>query len=190
MPEMMDIYDEYHNRTGLTCERDKIPEGALCMGSVICFITRQGEILLQKRSGTRVHSGKWDYSAGGGAQVGETSAENVKREAYEELGLDINVDNTALFDVIENSGWIVNYYIQECDKSILEKIKPNEEVSEVKFVNTTLFRRMLLTGEFRPDYNPMVVQKLLSKMQSLEDGELKRDTLLSNLIWSIGECKR
>lgn len=183
MVEIVDIYDRFNRKTGQTCERDKVPKGMCNLVSVMCFITKKGELLLQKRANTKICPSKWDFSAGGGALAGETPIENIKREVYEELGLEIDMEDTLPFDVTDSYSCIVTYFVKECDKSILGKINCGEKVSEVRFVNYMELRRLMLTGEFRSDFNRMTMQKILTLMQRLEDG-FERSPLLSNLVWS------
>ncbi len=56
--------------------------------ATICEITRNGEILLQKKAAGRFGEGKWN-GPGGKVMDGETPEQGVIREIKEETGLDI-----------------------------------------------------------------------------------------------------
>ena len=57
-----------------------------------------GNILLQRRSESmQVYPGRWDQSAGGHVDVGETNEEAAKREALEEIGVDAELDVSKLY---------------------------------------------------------------------------------------------
>ncbi|MES2006928.1 MAG: NUDIX domain-containing protein [Patescibacteria group bacterium] len=59
-------------------------------GGVI--VNEEGKILLSRRgSKARNQVGKWE-SPGGSVEFGETAVETVKREAFEELGIEIKID--------------------------------------------------------------------------------------------------
>lgn len=53
----------------------------------IFIVNDKGEILLQKRSKNVPSSSKWDQSAGGHVDVGETYLKAAKRELSEEMGI-------------------------------------------------------------------------------------------------------
>lgn len=53
----------------------------------IIIINDKGEILLQKRSKNDFSSSKWDQSAGGHVDEGETYLRAAKRELFEEMGI-------------------------------------------------------------------------------------------------------
>lgn len=56
------------------------------------IVSEEGKILLAKRGPkARNQVGKWE-SPGGSVEFGETAAETVKREAREELGIEIKIE--------------------------------------------------------------------------------------------------
>lgn len=53
----------------------------------VFIINNKGEILLQKRAGKNFSSSKWDQSAGGHVDEGETYLQAAERELFEEMGI-------------------------------------------------------------------------------------------------------
>ncbi len=57
----------------------------------VLVLSSRGELLLQKRSASKdVQPGKWDTSVGGHVGFGQSYEEAARREALEELGLDLS----------------------------------------------------------------------------------------------------
>lgn len=53
----------------------------------VFIINDNGEVLLQKRAKNNFSSTKWDQSAGGHVDAGETYLQAAKRELFEEMGI-------------------------------------------------------------------------------------------------------
>jgi 8-oxo-dGTP pyrophosphatase MutT (NUDIX family) len=89
--ELWDIYDKDKNRTGRTMERNNfnLEDGEYHL-TVLGVIARpDGRFLITKRVMTKAWAPGWWEVSGGAAQAGEESADAVKREIFEETGLDV-----------------------------------------------------------------------------------------------------
>ena len=91
--ELFDIVDELNQVTGQGTRRE-IHEGSLRHRAVHMFlVNKHGAVLLQKRSLWKDRQpGKWDSSAAGHLDAGESYEEAAVRELKEELGVDMNGD--------------------------------------------------------------------------------------------------
>lgn len=70
------------------------------MIDVVCGVIRQGEkIFLARRSENMPHPGSWEFP-GGKVKPGEKRTEAIKRELFEELGIDVSV-----IKVLETVKW-------------------------------------------------------------------------------------
>lgn len=72
------------------------PRGALCSGLVpvsYVILRRGNSVLLQLRQGTGYMDGHWATAAAGHVETGESSAEAARREAREELGVEIDANH-------------------------------------------------------------------------------------------------
>ncbi len=120
---------------------------------MIILFDEAGNMLIQKRTGTRSYSGKWDFTAGGGAQTGESSKDTVKREFKEETGLDYVIEVNEPIASCRNKDWLVTYYAQVVNRKEFESSGSphSDEVSEFKWVSIPEFEAMCSMGEFRDD---------------------------------------
>ena len=105
--ELFDIVDELNQVTGQGTRRE-IHEGSLRHRAVHMFlVNKHGAVLLQKRSLWKDRQpGKWDSSAAGHLDAGESYEEAAVRELKEELGVSgCGLQKIADFDAGENNGW-------------------------------------------------------------------------------------
>ena len=105
--ELFEIVDELNQVTGQGTRRE-IHEGSLRHRAVHMFlVNKHGAVLLQKRSLWKDRQpGKWDSSAAGHLDAGESYEEAVVRELKEELGVSgCGLQKIADFDAGENNGW-------------------------------------------------------------------------------------
>ena len=89
--EMIDIYDENRNKTDLQLPRKtKLVKGQFMLYVLALIENEEGKILVTQRAlDKKWAAGAWEIP-GGGAMAGETSADAVCREIFEETGLDIS----------------------------------------------------------------------------------------------------
>lgn len=139
--EYWDIYDENKQPTGRTMKRND-----WCMQereyhiSVLGVIRRtDGKYLITKRSPNKAWAPGWWEVPGGAVQAGETSKEAVKREIFEETGLDItHAKGGFLFDYHrenpkEGDNYFVDIYRYEMDFSTEDISLQEEETDEFMF---------------------------------------------------------
>lgn len=89
--ELFDVVDEDNRVIGQE-RRDVVHAQGLRHRAVhVLVFNKRGELLLQKRSRLKdVHPGKWDSSAAGHLEVGETDVDCAVRELAEELGIEVS----------------------------------------------------------------------------------------------------
>lgn len=87
---MFPIVDEAGNITG-AATRGECHSGAKLLHPVVHLhvFDQQGHLFLQKRPDWKdIQPGKWDTAVGGHIDLGECTADALRREAREELGLE------------------------------------------------------------------------------------------------------
>ncbi|MGI6722011.1 MAG: NUDIX hydrolase [Anaerovoracaceae bacterium] len=92
MKELIDIYDENRNRTGLQLPRKGsfLKKGQFMLYALALLENKDGLFLITQRSRDKKWAaGAWEVP-GGGAQAGEDSLQAVCREVLEETGLDLS----------------------------------------------------------------------------------------------------
>ena len=89
--ELIDIYDAQRQPTGLTIEREGafLREGQYMLYVLTLIEDAAGRFLITQRSLDKHWGAGWWEVTGGGVRAGETSAEAVRREVPEEVGLSV-----------------------------------------------------------------------------------------------------
>ncbi len=131
--------DDDDNVIGSGAKQDAWEKGIYHRIVRIFLFNPKGELLIQKRSGSLTSlPGRWDQSAGGHVDEGETYQEAARREMEEEIG----VTNIALRKVLKTK----TNEIDEPDKMkrrfnmlytayFAGDVKLNEEVSETRWIS-------------------------------------------------------
>ena len=134
--EILDVFDEFNNSLNYSKSREDVHNEKLWHRHVSCWIMNyNGDILLQKRSLTKKKNpGLWSKT-GGHVEAGEDVISAIKREVFEEIGL--NIENYEFINLFKNDkekekyfayGYIVFTNLEE-NEFILQK----EEVDSVKY---------------------------------------------------------
>ena len=134
--------------------RSQVHNGSKLLHPVVHMhvINRNKAILLQKRAESKhIQPGKWDMAVGGHISFGETLDEALKKEAFEELGLqgfsakmqkiykwesDIDAELVYLFTTYDYKNYRIN----------------SDEVEEAKFWTKKQIENQLGQGIFTPNF--------------------------------------
>lgn len=155
MEELIDVLDEYGNKTGNIVTRKRVhQQGLYHRIIVVAIIDKNGHLLMQQRSKNKTKNpGKWDVSSAGHVSSGQTSIEAAIRETSEELGIEVDEkeleyiltykDNAKIEeDYIDNQ--IYDCYIVKKEDISIEDIKVQEsEVEQVKLCDLEEFKDIL-----------------------------------------------
>lgn len=80
---------------------------------VAIISNQQGKILIDRRKAQGEMGGLWEFP-GGKIEAGETTAECIKREIQEELGIDIAVGNHIITIAHQYETFNVTLYVHDC----------------------------------------------------------------------------
>lgn len=89
--EQLDLYDVNRIPLGKTAARGTpLKKGEYRLAVHVCIFHPNGDMLIQQRQKDKEeYPNCWDFTAGGNALAGETGAQAIARELYEELGLSL-----------------------------------------------------------------------------------------------------
>ncbi len=135
--EFLDIYDSRRQPTGRTTLRGTpLPPDHYYLVVHMLIFRKDGKFLIQKRVSEKASwPDMWDISLGGMAQAGDTSASAAEREAFEELGLTLNLQNEAPVFSFRADGVFDDYWLIQLDTNDIELRLQKEEVAETRWVD-------------------------------------------------------
>lgn len=159
--EYWDIYDVYRNKTGRIGVRgEKVQPGDYHLVIHVIIFNTAGQMLIQQRqSCKRSWPGKWDISAGGCAQAGETSQQAAMREIREELGLTLDLSHTAPDLMVGFDEGFDDMYLWVQDIDLNSLTLQADEVQAVRWADRQEILDMIASGDFIP-YQPSLIPLL------------------------------
>lgn len=166
--ELLDIYDSNGNVTGKTIVRGdksvKLNDNEHIAVSVIYIENSKGEFLMQK---TSLEKGGLYSSTGGHVCTGERPLDTIKREVFEELGVNISGD-----EVIELGFLLYDrplrymFYLKkdiDVDKVILQK----EEVDFIKYMSIDEINKLIVENKITESHG-IIFRKILEYKKSIK----------------------
>lgn len=154
--ELIDIVDENNELLGIVEKREIVHKKKLWHRLVSCWIMNEkGEILLQKRSHTKIRNpDKWART-GGHVNSSENVEEAIIREIKEEIGIDILKSNLKLLWAYKSNSICDKYFgydffvnaTYKIDEYVLQK----DEVSDIQYM--TIEKMESLKEQNNRDYS-------------------------------------
>ena len=115
MTESWDIYDSNKKRTGRLMKRNDwiLKDGEYHLSVLALVANEEGRYLITKRAMDKHWAPGWWEVPGGGVRAGETSADAIRREVFEETGIDLaKADGDCVHSYhVENPGEGDNYFV-------------------------------------------------------------------------------
>ena len=149
--EYVDIYDRNKNKTGITKIRfkDKLEDNEYTIGVQLIIFNENNEILITKRSNTKmVLPGKWECN-GGAIEAGETPVEGLVREIKEELGINVDINKIIFLKTVikDDKHNIKDIYLYKDNIEIKDLDFSDNEVSDAKYVTIEEYMSMFNAGD-------------------------------------------
>jgi len=148
--ELVDLYDENRIPLGKTAERYAHKQrGEYRVVVHVCLFDKSGRLLIQQRSmKKRMCPGKWDVSAAGAVDAGETPGRSAEREVLEELGYTLDLTGIRPSITVNFSGGFDDFFIVQRDIELSELRLQEEEVDAVRWSTQEEVLEMMERGEF------------------------------------------
>ncbi len=156
--EQLDLYDVNRIPLGKTATRGTpLKKGEFRLAVHVCIFHPNGDMLIQQRQkDKKEYPNRWDFTAGGNALAGETGAQAIARELYEELGLAIDFSEMRPhFSVYFKEGFDDIYLITQA-VNLNELRLQKEEVQNVKWASEQDILTMIDSGTFIPYFKSLV----------------------------------
>ena len=133
--ELVDLYDENRIPLGKTAGRyGKRSSGELRAIVHVCIFDTQGRMLIQQRAlEKRICPGKWDVSAAGGVNAGETVRQSAEREVQEELGYHLDLTGIRPSITVNFHGGFDDFFVVQQDVDLSALKLQREEVQAVRW---------------------------------------------------------
>lgn len=159
--ELLDIYDDFGNRTGRIIKRGdktvKLESNEHIAVGVIYLENSKGEFLIQKTSNEK---GSEYSSTGGHICSGEIPLDSIKREVEEELGINIyNEDVKELGYILYDMPIRFIFYLKK-DIDINDIKVQEEEVEFVKYMTINEVQELIKNKEITKSHG-IIFNKIL-----------------------------
>lgn len=135
--ERVDLYNENRIPLGKTAERyARRKSGEYRTVVHICIFDKNGRMLIQQRSQEkRMCPGKWDVSAAGAVDAGETVRQSAEREVREELGYALDLSGVRPSVTVNYHGGFDDYFLVVRELNLETLVLQKEEVTAVRWAS-------------------------------------------------------
>ena len=152
------MYDINRNKTNRTWVRgEKLQPGDLHLVIHVCIFNSNGEMLIQQRQSFKEGwPNMWVLTVGGSAIAGDTSQIAAQRELYEEIGLQLDLQQIRPHLTINFENGFDDIYLIEENVELHTLTLQYEEVQNVKWASKKEILTMIKNGEFIPYYDSLI----------------------------------
>ena len=150
--EKWDLYDRKKVKTGKVLERsESVPKGYYHLVVHACIFNKKHQMLIQQRTDSKaMWGGYWDTSVNGCARAGEDGTTAIKRETFEELGIDYDFSKLAPRLVLNYEDAFGEMYILNLDIDESKLKLQKEEVQQVKWASEEEVLELINSKKFIP----------------------------------------
>lgn len=108
MEEYWDVYDKFRRKTGKIIKRDSdkwLQNGEYHIVVTGIIENSNNQILISRRKDDKkLYPGLWECT-GGSVQIGESSAQAIIREVFEEIGIDLAQKDGQLLGTVQKDNY-------------------------------------------------------------------------------------
>lgn len=131
-------------------ERDEIAPGDIYRVSALWLTNSVGEVLMAQRAFTKKKDpGVWGPAVAGTVEDGESYDENMVKETFEELGLEITINDLQkgpkFFVNSKSHDYFTQWYLYSTDKPAEDFTIPPEEVAQVRWFQPNELKERMRT---------------------------------------------
>ncbi|XHU88751.1 NUDIX domain-containing protein [Lysinibacillus fusiformis] len=156
--ELWDVYDINRIKTKRIWVRGEQPRpDDWHLVIHVCIFNSSGEMLIQQRQPFKEGwPNMWDLTVGGSAIAGDTSQIAAQRELYEEIGLQLDLQQIRPHLTINFENGFDDIYLIEENVQLHKLTLQYEEVQNVKWASKQEILTMIKNGEFIPYYESLI----------------------------------
>lgn len=133
LEEIWDIYDKSLNKIGEKKRAEHLDSGEYHLVVSAFIFNAQGQVLLQKRSMSKLnYPGYWEESVGGSALKDEDHLVALKRELREELNLKLPIYEKYFYMRCIEKDWIEDWFVIQANFKLNELQLQTEEVELIQ----------------------------------------------------------
>ena len=176
MEEIWDVLDENGNITGETVKKGEkrvFEKGVYHAGADIWVINSEKKILIQKRSPQKRYQPNVWAMTGGSIIKGENVITELKREFFEELGIELETEKMEKIKRYRTDNIWLDEYVTYQDIDLNKVKMQEEEVCDVKFVTYDEINKLFEEGLFI-EHRWEFVKDEIQKYCQIEKNEKER----------------
>lgn len=141
--EIVDIYNERHEKLEYTKERQALEKGEYRLSCFVFTLNDKDELLIQQRTQTAKHCpNMWEVTSGG-AIAGDDAVEGAIRELKEELNIEVKKEELKFIGNYVRVNDYVEVFLLKKNIKIEDLTLQKEEVQDVKWETISEFEKLI-----------------------------------------------